>query len=65
MLDRIRAKPDLDCSDCGLAHGMKLQNSEGTVPVNIPLLYICTKCGCMFTVPPPVSPLAAIRERLE
>lgn len=44
-----------DCSDCGGA--MKLQNVVGTVPRNIPLLYVCQKCGAMLTIPPPRSPL--------
>jgi hypothetical protein len=32
---------------------MKLKNVAGTEPVNIPLLYICQKCGTTLTVPPP------------
>lgn len=31
---------------------MKLQNVVGTHPRNIPLLYICKKCGTMLTIPP-------------
>ena len=37
-------------------NGMKLQNKAGTPPINIPLLYICEKCGTMLTIPPPNSP---------
>lgn len=36
---------------------MKLQNVVGTTPINIPLLYVCTQCGAMLTIPPPRSPL--------
>jgi hypothetical protein len=32
---------------------MKLQNVAGTAPVNIPLLYICDRCGVLLTIPPP------------
>jgi hypothetical protein len=42
---------------------MKLKNALGTQPTNIPLLYICSACGCMLTIPPPRSPLADIRPR--
>jgi hypothetical protein len=35
---------------------MQLQNVAATAPTNIPLLYICTACGCMLTIPPPRSP---------
>jgi hypothetical protein len=42
---------------------MKLQNALGTAPTNIPLLYICSVCGCMFTVPPPRSPLLDLPPR--
>jgi hypothetical protein len=55
----------MDCLDCGLQDGMKLQNTEGTIPTNIPLLYRCTACGCMYTVPPPVSPLSLIPNKPE
>lgn len=34
--------------------GMKLQNVARTNPVNIPLLYICQRCGTMLTIPPPL-----------
>jgi len=44
---------------------MKLQNAEGTVPTNIPLLYVCAACGCLYTVPPPISPLAGIKDRTD
>ena len=59
--DRPRAARD--CLDCGAAEGMKLKNSLGTKPTNIPLLYVCAICGCMLTVPPPESPLAIIQPR--
>jgi hypothetical protein len=32
---------------------MKLHNVAGTAPVNIPLLYVCQRCGAQLTVPPP------------
>jgi hypothetical protein len=35
---------------------MKLQNAAGTTPTNIPLLYVCTRCGTMLTIPPPRGP---------
>jgi hypothetical protein len=44
---------------------MRLQNALGTAPTNIPLLYICSACGCMFTVPPARSPLLHIKPREE
>jgi hypothetical protein len=37
--------------------GMKLQNVAHTVPINIPVLYICEKCGTMLTIPPPRMPV--------
>jgi hypothetical protein len=42
---------------------MQLKNALGTAPTNIPLLYICVTCGCMLTIPPPVSPLTLITPR--
>jgi len=36
---------------------MELQNTARTQPINIPLLYTCTTCGCTLTVPPAQSPL--------
>ena len=42
---------------------MKLQNALGTAPTNIPLLYVCSACGCTLTVPPPTNPLVDQRER--
>ena len=45
-----------DCLDCGVPEGMTLQNVAVTVPISIPLLYACTKCGATFTQPPPVPP---------
>ena len=52
-------KPPLtrDCSDCGLPDGLKLQNFSRTNPTNIPLLYVCIKCGASLTIPPPASPM--------
>jgi DNA-directed RNA polymerase subunit RPC12/RpoP len=58
---RDRPKPAIDCLDCGSKDAMRLQNAEGTVPTNIPLLYICSACGCTYTVPPPRSPVALTR----
>jgi hypothetical protein len=55
--DRDRPKIEKDCVDCGLPAGMKLQNAAVTTPVNIPLLYVCIKCGTMMTIPPPRSPI--------
>jgi hypothetical protein len=57
--DRPRAARE--CTECGLPDGMKLTNVSRTQPTNIPLLYVCSKCGVMLTIPPRVSPL----ERLE
>jgi hypothetical protein len=34
-----------DCLDCGEKDGMKLHNVAHTAPINIPLLYICQRCG--------------------
>ena len=47
--------PDLtrDCPDCQEPKGMRLQNIARTPPVNIPLLYVCQKCGTTLTIPPP------------
>jgi hypothetical protein len=45
-----------DCSDCGLPDGLKLQNFSRTNPTNLPLLYVCIKCGASLTVPPPAAP---------
>jgi hypothetical protein len=50
-----------DCVECSLREGMKLTNVSRTQPTNIPLLYVCSKCGAMLTIPPRISPL----ERLE
>jgi hypothetical protein len=36
---------------------MQLKNVSRTQPTSIPLLYVCTVCGCTLTVPPPQSPL--------
>jgi len=49
-----------DCSDCGLPGGLKLQNYSRTNPTNIPLLYVCIKCGASLTIPPPASPLPKV-----
>jgi len=38
---------------------MELQNTARTQPINIPLLYTCTKCGCTLTVPPAQSPITS------
>jgi hypothetical protein len=46
-----------ECVDCGAKEGMKLQNVARTAPTNIPLLYVCTACGAMLTIPPPGDPL--------
>jgi hypothetical protein len=36
---------------------MELQNTARTLPINIPLLYLCHVCGCTLTVPPAQSPV--------
>lgn len=46
-----------DCVECGAPGGMRLQNTARTEPINIPLLYACTACGCTITVPPAQSPV--------
>ena len=61
MPDRNRAKAAIDCLDCGAKGAMRLQNAEGTVPTNIPLLYLCSECGCTYTIPPPISPVSTLR----
>ena len=48
-----------DCVDCGAQGGMELQNVARTPPTNIPLLYVCSACGAMLTIPPPANPLKA------
>lgn len=47
-----------DCLDCGGKDAMKLQNTAHTAPVNIPLLYVCQRCGAHLTIPPPPLNLA-------
>jgi len=42
---------------------MKLTNVVGTQPTNIPLLYVCSGCGTLLTVPPPRSPLEHVEPR--
>jgi hypothetical protein len=42
-----------DCVDCGMKAGMKLLNVAPGTPGNIPLLYICSGCGLLLTIPPP------------
>jgi hypothetical protein len=54
--DQDRPATERDCLDCGLKDGIKLQNGLGTVPTNIPLLYVCSACGTMLTIPPPRNP---------
>jgi len=46
-----------DCLECGAHDGMELQNTARTLPINIPLLYLCHVCGCTLTVPPAQSPV--------
>jgi hypothetical protein len=36
---------------------MILMNVARTEPTNIRLLYVCSVCGAMLTIPPRVSPL--------
>src|SRR5687767_9123590 len=47
--DNLRPPAARDCLDCGARDGMKLQNALGTPPTNIPLLYVCSVCGCTPT----------------
>jgi rubredoxin len=42
-----------DCVDCGEKAGMQLQNVAPGTPGNIPLLYICHRCGTQLTIAPP------------
>jgi hypothetical protein len=63
MPDRSRPQAARDCLDCGLPDGMKLTNVVGTIPINIPLLYVCSVCGCMLTIPPASSPLLNVPPR--
>ena len=51
-----RPKPARDCPECQAFEGMKLQNVARSAPTNIPLLYICARCGTTLTIPPPAVP---------
>jgi len=44
-----------DCAECGAIGGMKLQNVTNTR--GVPLFYVCKRCGCTLTIPPPYSAL--------
>ena len=55
--DRDRPPAIRDCIECGASDGMALMNVARTQPTNIPLLYVCNKCGAMLTIPPRISPL--------
>jgi hypothetical protein len=57
VLDRDRPPVARDCLECQAPDGMKLQNVAHTAPINIPLLYICEKCGTMLTIPPARMPV--------
>lgn len=57
MPDRDRPPAARDCIECGATEGMVLANVSRTHPTNIPLLYVCEKCGAMLTIPPRRSPL--------
>ena len=46
-----------DCADCRKTGAMKLQNVARTHLTRVPLLYICSECGAMLTIPPRVSPV--------
>jgi hypothetical protein len=65
MPDRDRPASERDCPDCGVTAGMKLQNVLGTAPTNIPLLYVCSACGCLLTIPPAHSPVIPSRRQDE
>ena len=56
MPDKTRPPVVRDCLNCGYQNGMKLQNAAGTPPINIPLFYVCDRCGATLTIPPPRSP---------
>ncbi len=60
--DRDRPPAARDCIECGTPEGMTLMNVARTQPTNIPLLYVCKKCGAMLTIPPRVSPLERMDE---
>jgi len=64
-MDEAKPASFRDCLDCGLRDGMKLLNVAGTRPINIPLLYVCSACGCMLTIPPPSSPVSHLTPRTE
>ena len=55
--DSDRPPAARDCVECGAQEGMTLMNVARTQPTNIPLLYVCKKCGAMLTIPPRISPL--------
>ena len=55
--DRDRPPAARDCIECGAPDAMTLTNVARTQPTNIPLLYVCKRCGAMLTIPPRVSPL--------
>jgi hypothetical protein len=57
VTDRDRPPAARDCIECGAHEGMTLMNVARTQPTNIPLLYVCKKCGAMLTIPPRISPL--------
>ena len=61
--DRHRPPVVRDCPECGLAEGMALKNVARTRPINIPLLYVCTQCGCTLTIPPAQSPIGGGKRR--
>jgi ribosomal protein L40E len=55
-MENMRRPPATrDCLDCGAKDGMMLQNVAPTVPLQIPLLYVCRRCGALLTIPPPPS----------
>ena len=57
VADRDRPPAIRDCIECGASDAMTLMNVARTQPTNIPLLYVCNKCGAMLTIPPRISPL--------
>ena len=47
-----KPKPALDCHECGRAKTMKLQQSLGSQPNAVQLLYVCYACGTTLKIPP-------------
>ena len=48
-----------DCVECHKPRTMQLQNVERTLRVQAPLLYVCSVCGAMLTIPSRVNAVSA------